>query len=362
MSKYLCHAGAGAEHPAVLGERDDLDLHRRAAQRVDELAHGVAHHDDVVAPIDCDSSMTSVIGPPQRLRQRRTTANRPCSCEAMSSRVVPPAVMLIWLRPPPAPATAPPPSIVTMTRLASFHCDGSASGPAGVGPGDRVRRERLTDADHPRRARHAGHERDRLPIVVERRPGQVAEDDTSCCTSRTLEDRDRRWRPSVRAEHSTRHSSYVMPSALGVKWYDTLVQKPFAVRVASTCPRHHHHVRSATEIDADRAHQVAHTAWRCRLGDDLVGRCEVGRHPQPDALLGAGHVEPALGAALLTQRHDDRARQHRDDQPHDRRRRRAARAGSSRDRASRRDGHAGMRGQTSDFTTWIVRQTRGSDS
>src|SRR5262245_47638635 len=69
-------------------------------------------------PIEFDSSTSSVIGPPQRLRAS-TNEGAPWTLLAgIDPRVVPPAVMLIWLMPPPEPAESPPPLIVTTTRLA----------------------------------------------------------------------------------------------------------------------------------------------------------------------------------------------------------------------------------------------------
>ena len=72
----------------------------------------------IADPIEPESSMISVSGPPQRL----------CVCVNVGAlrvlsfgsvlRVVPPAVRLIWLIPPPPPSASPPPLIVTTTRFA----------------------------------------------------------------------------------------------------------------------------------------------------------------------------------------------------------------------------------------------------
>ena len=99
-------------------------------------------------PIEFDSSTTTVIGPPQRLRAS-TNDGAPCTLlAAISARTVPPAVMLIWLMPPPAPALSPPPLIDTIDAVGVL-ARRLARRPRGQRVAGGVGGQRLADDDHP---------------------------------------------------------------------------------------------------------------------------------------------------------------------------------------------------------------------
>ena len=112
----------------------------------------------IEAPIEFDSSMTSAIGPPQRLRASANDGAPWMLLASMTERVVPPAVMLIWLMPPPAPGSSPPPLMVTTTRLAFLMYE--SVGPTWVSFVASAASGSLTRMTQ-RRRRDAGDERDR---------------------------------------------------------------------------------------------------------------------------------------------------------------------------------------------------------